>query len=216
MKKIAVVLSGCGNKDGSEITEAVSTLISLAELKTNYEIFAPDRDVQTTDYLTGQPGEKRNVLREAARIARGQIQDLKTLNPKSFDALVFPGGMGAATVLCEFAKTGAECKVLPEVQSAIEGFYNLKKPIGAICIAPTLIARVLGTKGIHVTIGDDPGTSEEIKKTGAHHERCAVEGHVTDREHKIVTTPAYMQKNARPDQVFAGIRGAMKDLVDLI
>lgn len=215
MKKVAVILSGCGFKDGAEITESVSTLIALSDLGVDYQVFAPDAKAPSTNHLTGTPQESRNVLAEAARIARGKIKNVKELDPAAYDALVFPGGHGAATVLCGFAKAGAKCDVFPEIKKTIEEFYSQEKPIGAICIAPALIARVLGERGITVTIGNDKETAAEIAKTGARHEICSVEDYVTDREHKIVTTPAYMYDEAKPNQVFKGIRGALKELVEM-
>jgi enhancing lycopene biosynthesis protein 2 len=215
MKKVAVVLSGCGFKDGAEITESVSTLIALSDLGVDYQVFAPDTQVPSTNHLTGTPQEARNVLAESARIARGKIKNVKDLDPADYDALVFPGGYGAATVLCGFAKAGAKCDVNPEIKRTIEEFYAREKPIAAICIAPALIARVLGERGITVTIGNDKDTAAEIAKTGARHESCPVEDYVTDREHKIVTTPAYMYDDAKPNQVFKGIRGALKELVEM-
>jgi enhancing lycopene biosynthesis protein 2 len=214
MKKFAVVLSGCGHKDGSEITESVSTLIVLAEHGLQYEIFAPNISVPATNHLTGQPQEERSILTEAARIARGQAQDLKNLNPENFDAVVFPGGFGAALHLCSFAKDGAKCKVLPEAQKVIEAFHRAEKPIGAFCIAPALIARVLGSHGVTVTIGNDTETATEITKTGAQHVNCAVDDYISDRDFKIVTSPAYMY-DANPFQVFTGIRKAIKELAEM-
>jgi enhancing lycopene biosynthesis protein 2 len=215
MKKVAVVLSGCGHRDGAEITESVSTLVSLSEMGAKYEIFAPDLKVPATDHLTGSTGEARSSLHEAARIARGHIKNIKDLKPTDFDALVFPGGYGAATVLCGFGKSGAKCDVDPQVQRVIEGFYEKQKPIAAICIAPALIARVLGNKGVTVTIGEDRETAAEIEKTGAHHKNCGVEDHITDKKNRIVTTPAYMYDEAKPHQVFKGIRGAVQALLQM-
>ena len=216
MKKIAVVLSGCGHRDGAEITEAISTLIAIGEAGAEYRIFAPDLDFDVTDPLTGKAtGEKRNVLREAARIARGKIADLRELNARDFDGLVFPGGYGAALHLCTFAKQGAGCSILPEAERVIKEFYSVEKPICAICIAPALIARVLGEKGVTVTIGNDRGTAAEIVKTGAIHEECAVDDFITDRDHRVITTPAYMFDDARPSEVFKGIRGAIHELIEM-
>lgn len=216
VKKIAVVLSGCGNKDGAEITEAVSTLIALSETGAEYEIFAPNVEFSATDFLTSQPsGEKRNVLREAARIARGKIRDLKTLNSRDFDAVAFPGGYGAAMHLCTWASDGAKCKVNPEAERVVNEFYGEEKPIAAICIAPALIARVLGPKGVTLTIGNDVETAAEIQKTGALHENCSVDDFCTDRAHRVITTPAYMYGEAKPFEVFTGIRGAIRELVEM-
>lgn len=215
MKTIAVVLSGCGFKDGAEITESVSTLISLSELGANYQVFAPNIDFTPTNHISGQSGEKRNVLTEASRISRGDIKDLKELSSKSFDAVVFPGGFGAALHLCTWAKDGANCTVHPEAKRVLEEFYNDGKPIGAICISPALVAKVLGSKNVTLTIGDDKETAQEIEKTGAHHENCAVDDYVTDRENKIISTPAYMYDDAKPNKVFTGINRAIKELTEM-
>lgn len=215
MKKVAVILSGCGFKDGSEITEAVSTLIALSEFGAAYEVFAPDLEAPTINHITQKPSGAHSVLAESARIARGQIRPLSKLEVSSFDGLAFPGGFGAANVLCNFASRGSHCQVLPEVGKTIEDFYKQEKPIAAICIAPALIARVLGKYGVTVTIGDDHETASEIAKTGAHHEICKVKDYVTDREHRVITTPAYMYDDAKPNEVFSGIRAAIKEFVEM-
>ena len=215
VKKIAVVLSGCGHKDGSEITEAVSTLIALSEMKAQYQLFAPDQVVAAVNHLTDAQEDSRNALNEAARIGRGKVKNLNTLKSANFDALIFPGGFGAAKVLCNFAQAGHKCEVLGEAERVINEFYKEEKPIAALCIAPALVARVLGHKGVTVTIGNDLATASEIKKTGAHHEDCAVGDYVTDREHHLITTPAYMYSQAQPHEVFYGIRRAIKELVEM-
>lgn len=215
-KKIAVVLSGCGHRDGAEITEAVSTLIAIGNAGASYQVFAPDAEFSVTNPLSGHAEEeKRNVLTEAARIARGRVQDLKKLNAEDFDGLALPGGYGAALNLCDWAKKGSQCSVLPKMQSVLEDFYKSEKPIAAICIAPALVARVLGSKGVTVTIGNDVETAKEIEKTGAHHQNCGVTDYVSDRENRIITTPAYMFDDARPDQVFTGVQKAIRELVEL-
>jgi enhancing lycopene biosynthesis protein 2 len=216
MKKIAVVLSGCGNKDGAEITEAISLLISLSQSGAEYMCFAPNQEFQAMNFLTNQPlPEKRNALFEAARIARSEVQDLKTLDVKKFDALAFVGGYGAAKNLSNWAEKGAKCTVLPEVEKPIKDFYDSSKPIAAICIAPVLLAKVLGSKRVTVTLGDDKEAIAEVLKTGAQHEVCPVDDYVTDRETKVITTPAYMYANAKPHEVFKGIAGLVKELVEM-
>jgi len=216
MKKIAVVLSGCGNKDGAEITEAISLLVNLSQSGAEYMCFAPNQEFQTVNFLTNQPlPEKRNALLEAARIARSEVQDLKTLDVKKYDALAFVGGYGAAKNLSDWAEKGAKCTVLPEVEKPIKEFYDASKPIAAICIAPVLLAKVLGPQRVTVTIGDDKETIAEVLKTGAQHEVCPVDDYVTDRETKVITTPAYMYGNAKPHEVFKGIAGLVKELVEM-
>lgn len=215
MKKVAVVLSGCGHLDGSEITESVSLLIALYQAGADVSCFAPDIEVPVTNHVDGKTlNEKRHVLNEAARICRGRIQSLQKLATKDFDAVVFPGGYGAAKNLSNWAEKGAQCEVLPEVKRVILEFHEASKPIGAICIAPALLAKVLGDKKITVTIGEDKNTAAEIQKTGAIHEDCPVDDYITDRESKIVTTPAYMYDEAQPHEVFKGIFGLAHELVE--
>ncbi len=215
-KRAAVVLSGCGNRDGAEITEAVSTLIALSEAGAQVEIFAPDIECKVEDHRTSQPtDETRNILTEAARIARGRIRPLSELRAGDFDCLAFPGGTGAALNLCTWFAQGADCQVIPDAERVIREFYQAEKPIAAICIAPALIARVLGSKGITVTVGAHNETSAEVAKTGAHVEACAADDFVTDRDHRIVTSPAYMYSEATPHQVFTGIRKAIRELVEM-
>ncbi|HEY1080524.1 MAG TPA: isoprenoid biosynthesis glyoxalase ElbB [Bdellovibrio sp.] len=215
MKKIAVVLSGCGFLDGSEITEAVSLLIALHQAGAEVSCFAPNIEVPAMNHATKKPiAEKRNILEESARIARGTIHSLDTLKVSDFDALAFPGGYGAAKNLSNWAEKGAKCDVLPDVKRVILDFYNDSKPIAACCIAPVLLARVLGDKNVTLTIGNDAGTASEIKKTGAVHEECPVDDYISDREGKIVTTPAYMYDDAKPHEVFKGIVGLAHELVE--
>lgn len=216
MKKVAVILSGCGNKDGAEITEAVSLLISLSQNGAEYMCFAPSVEFEALNFINDQAlGQKRNVLTEAARIARGKIQDLKNLDIKTYDALAFVGGFGAAKNLSDWAAKGAKCSVLPDVEKVIKAFHKETKPIAAVCIAPVLLAKVLGSEGVTVTVGDDKETIAEILKTGAQHEACPVDDYVTDRETKVITTPAYMYGNAKPHEVFKGISGLAKELVEM-
>jgi enhancing lycopene biosynthesis protein 2 len=215
MKKIAVVLSGCGNKDGSEIQEAVSLIVSLSQLGAQLSFFAPDYDFTAKNFLTNKPLEKRNVMVESARISRSKIQDLKNLKADSFDGLAMPGGFGAALNLSDWAEKGSQCRINEDLEKAILDFHQQSKPIAAICIAPTIVARVLGPQGVSVTIGDDKETAEKIKKTGAHHENCPVDDFITDREHKVITTPAYMYGEALPHQVFKGIQGLARELMEM-
>ncbi|WP_374031978.1 isoprenoid biosynthesis glyoxalase ElbB [Bdellovibrio bacteriovorus] len=215
MKKIAVVLSGCGHRDGSEITESVSLLIGLHQAGAEVQCFAPDIQIPITNHINGEAdGEKRSLLIEAARIARGQIKSLDKLHAKDFDAVVFPGGYGAAKNLSNWAEKGAQCEVNPDVKRVILEFHSASKPIGALCIAPVLVAKVLGDKKVTVTIGDDAATAAEILKTGAIHEECPVDDYITDRESKVVTTPAYMYGNAKPNEVFTGIFGLAHEIVE--
>lgn len=216
MKKVAVILSGCGFLDGAEITEAISTLIAIGQNGAAYEVFAPNKDVEEMNHLTQKPtGQKRNVLQEAARIARGEIQPLEQLKAKDFDALAFPGGFGAALHLCDFGEKGSGGHIDPQVARIVKEFSDSHKPIAAICIAPAIMALAFGKKGVNVTIGEDAGTASELEKTGAKHQNCAVEQYVVDHSNKVITTPAYMYGSARPHQIFAGVSGAIAELIKM-
>ncbi|GAB4225016.1 MAG: isoprenoid biosynthesis glyoxalase ElbB [Bacteroidales bacterium] len=192
MKKFAVVLSGCGVFDGSEIHEATLTLYAIMKLGGSYEIFAPDiPQHHVINHLTGEEmNETRNVLVESARIARGKIKNLKEYDPGQFDGLVFPGGFGAAKNLSDFAFKGADCKVNEDVEKAIRSTWEKKKPIGALCISPVLLARMIPESSL--TIGQDQGTAEAVEKMGAHHVQTT-HGEVThDEVNNLFTTPCYM------------------------
>jgi enhancing lycopene biosynthesis protein 2 len=214
MKKIAVILSGCGYLDGSEITEAISSLICLSQEGVAYECFAPDISFVSQNHLSGLASESRNSLVESARIARGQVRNLDELDASQFDGLLLPGGYGAAKTLCDWAEKGSQCDVLPWVQKSLIDFYEQQKPIAALCIAPAVVARVLGPKGVSVTIGNDLQTALEIEKTGAIHEECPVDEYISDRNHRILTTPAYMY-DAKPSQVFLGISKMIREFVEM-
>jgi enhancing lycopene biosynthesis protein 2 len=193
--KVGVILSGCGHRDGTEIREAVLTLLALDRAGAEAVCFAPDiAQNRVVDHLRGKvvPGETRNVLVEAARIARGKIADLKTAKAKDLDALILPGGFGAALNLSSFAERGADATVLPDVAALLKAMHAAKKPIGAICIAPAVVAKALGAAHPRLTVGDDAGTAAALAACGAVHEVCPVEKFVVDREQRIVTTPAYM------------------------
>lgn len=217
MKKIGVVLSGCGVRDGSEIHEAVCVLLAIDQAGCEAVCMAPDVDFAVTDHLTMQETvEKRNILVESARIARGDIRDIKDVKATDLDAIIFPGGFGAAKNLCDFAMKGAAASVNPEVVRLLKEMAAAGKPIGAICIAPVLIAAVLGREyETTLTIGNDADTAAEIAKTGAKHEACSVTEFVVDAKNKIVSTPAYMLAN-RISETYEGIGKCVKEVIKLI
>lgn len=217
MKKIGVVLSGCGVYDGSEIHEAVFTLLAIDRQGYEAVCMAPNSDLSVINHLTRQEtGEKRSVLVESARIARGNIRDIKEVTAAELDAIIFPGGFGAAKNLCDFAAKGAAASVNPDVARLLKEMATAKKPIGAVCIAPAFIAAVLGKEySPTVTIGNDAGTAAEIDKTGAKHQVCPVTELVVDRKNKLVTSPAYMLAE-RISEVADGIDNCVREVVKLI
>jgi enhancing lycopene biosynthesis protein 2 len=192
-KKFAVILSGCGFQDGAEIQESVMTLLAIERSGSTYSCFAPDiRQHHVTNHLTGKAaeGETRNVLVEAARIARGKIKPLSEFKASDFDALVLPGGFGAALNLSTFALDGPDCKVNEEVANAIKSVAAAGKPIGALCISPAVMAKVLGD--VELTIGNDKETAAALEKLGAKHKETTFGGFVVDKKHKLATAPCYM------------------------
>ncbi len=191
-KKFAVILAGCGHRDGAEIQESVMALYAIALSNSTYEVFAPDiPQHHVINHLTGQPAdETRNVLVEAARIARGNIKPLNEFKSQDFDILMFAGGFGVAKNLCTYAFEGAECTVNPDVEKAVESMHSAGKPIGALCISPVILAKVLDN--VTVTLGQDPAAIENVKMMGANHETTNAREIVIDRKNKVVTNPCYM------------------------
>ncbi|WP_340112352.1 isoprenoid biosynthesis glyoxalase ElbB [Maribellus mangrovi] len=192
MKKIAVVLAGCGVYDGAEIHESTLTMLAIAQQGAEYQCFAPDvNQAHVVNHLNGEEmDEKRNVLVEAARIARGNIKPLTEYKAADYDAIVFPGGFGAAKNLCTFAFDGPDCTVNKDVEEAIRSTVVAEKPVGALCISPALIAKVLGD--VKVTIGQDQGTADVIEMLGASHVKTTHGEIVVDEKYKVITSPCYM------------------------
>lgn len=215
MKKFAVVLSGCGVYDGAEIHEATLSLLAIAKQGGSYEIFAPDiNQHHVINHITGEEmDEQRNVLVEAARIARGQIRNLKEFNPASFDGLLLPGGFGAAKNLSSWAFEGADASILPEVEEAITGMVALKKPVGALCISPVILAKVLGK--VHLTIGNDEATIDALESLGTTHVYATHGEVVLDPDHNLVTTPCYML-DATIDQIADGANNLVDAMFKLM
>jgi len=195
--KAGIVLSGCGVKDGTEIHEAVLTMLHLDRIGAQSVCVAPDADLtQVVNHVSGQVcrAESRNMLLESARIARGSITALDCLSVSDIDALIFPGGFGAARNLCTFADDGPQCSVRPDVEELILNMLKAGKPLGALCIAPVVLARVFGgrDKPVKVTIGNDRDVAGAIVAMGARHVDCPVDQAVVDMQYRVVTSPAYM------------------------
>ncbi|WP_137886426.1 isoprenoid biosynthesis glyoxalase ElbB [Pseudomonas sp. 2FE] len=192
-KKVAVILSGCGVYDGAEVYESVITLLRLDQRGAQVQCFAPNiAQHQVINHLSGEEmPESRNVLVEAARIVRGQIKDVREAKVEDFDALILPGGFGAAKNLSDFASQGAHCSVQPDVLALAKAFAAAQKPVGLICIAPALAAKIYGP-GVTCTIGNDVDTAAALSAMGAQHEACTVGEIIEDPQHKLVSTPAYM------------------------
>jgi len=192
-KKFAVVLSGSGVYDGAEIHEATLTMLAIMKQGGTYQCFAPDiPQHHVINHLTGdEMNETRNVLVESARIARGNIKPLSEFDTKNYDALIFPGGFGAAKNLSTVAFKGPDAEVNPEVETAVKKMLESGKPIGALCISPAFIAKIIGD-GVEVTIGSDPGTADAIGSMGAIHVNTTHGEVVVDKKHNVYTTPCYM------------------------
>ncbi|MEM1422910.1 MAG: isoprenoid biosynthesis glyoxalase ElbB [Planctomycetota bacterium] len=206
MPRVAVVLSGCGVYDGAEIHESVSLLLHLSQRGVDYACFAPDKEqAHVVDHLAGAPaeGETRNVLVEAARIARGDIAPLDQLQTDGFDALFAPGGFGAAKNLSSFAFDGADCTVDPGFDRVLNEFRSAGKPIGVCCITPAVLAKAL--PGTTVTIGEDADTASAIEAMGGVHQNRPINEACVDDANAVVTAPAYMYGDAKIHEVHEGI-----------
>ncbi|NVJ67586.1 MAG: isoprenoid biosynthesis glyoxalase ElbB [Gammaproteobacteria bacterium] len=214
-KNIAVILSGCGFQDGAEIQESVMTLLALDQQGANYQCFAPDvEQFKVQNHLTGeQVSESRNVLVESARIARGDIKPLSEFNIDDFDALVMPGGFGAALNLSSFAIDGPACSINSEVESAVRATHDAKKPIGALCIAPVILAKLI--PNVNLTIGDDSGVAEAVESLGASHSNTTHGEVVVDSVNKVVTTPCYML-DAKVSDIYKGADALVREVLTLI
>lgn len=214
MKKIAVVLAGNGVFDGAEIHEATLTLLAIARNGAEYQCFAPDvKQAHVVNHITGEEmQETRNVLVEAARIARGNIKALSEYKAEDYDALVFPGGFGAAKNLCTFAFDGPDCTVNADVEAAIRSTAVAEKPIGALCISPALITKVLGD--VEVTIGQDEGTANAIEIMGGSHVKTTHGEIVVDKKYKVITTPCYML-DATISQIADGAENTIKKVLEM-
>lgn len=215
-KRIGVILSGCGVFDGSEIHEAVLTLLALDRAGAKAVCMAPNiEQYHVINHLTQQEtNEKRNVLVESARIARGDIKDIKDVKASDIAGLILPGGFGAAKNLSDFAFKGPDATVNPEVKRLLEEMVAAKKPIGAICIAPATLTKALSGKKPEVTIGNDVGTAQGIEAMGGRHHTCTVDMIHVDKNNKIVTTPAYMLGPGIKD-VAQGIEKLVAKVVEL-
>ncbi|PHM62912.1 isoprenoid biosynthesis glyoxalase ElbB [Xenorhabdus ishibashii] len=216
MKSVAVILSGCGVYDGSEIHESVLTMLSLSRFGAKVSFFSPD-EVQhnVINHLNGEEKqENRHMMEESARITRGNIQPLSKVNIDELDALIIPGGFGAAKNLCNFASKGSDCEINKELLSIVRNMHQQGKPMGFICIAPVMVPKILG-KPIKVTIGNDPETVTQIERMGGVHVECTVDDVVIDFENKIITTPAYMLAESLA-QAEKGIDKLVRKILEMI
>ncbi len=214
MPKIAVVLSGCGVYDGAEIHESVITLLALDRAGAEVVCAAPDiPQMHVIDHAAGEPGDEvRNVAVESSRIARGAVADLATLDVAEFDAVIFPGGFGAAKNLCDYAVKGPDMEVQADVARVVSETRAAGKPLAFLCIAPVIAAKLL--PGVRITIGADPGTAEHIEALGGRHVECPVDDFVEDEEQNVLSAPAYML-GPGIKEVAAGIEPLVARLVEL-
>lgn len=215
-KKIAVILSGCGYLDGAEITESVMALYAIQKHGAEPVCFAPDIPQRhVVDHLTGAeaPEERRNVLVESARIARGAVRDVAEFDAAAIDALVLPGGFGAAKNLSSFAVDGPDFTIDPGVEAAIRATVAAGKPIGALCIAPAIMAKIFAAPTL--TIGQDAATAAALESLGAVHQPTGAGEIVVDRANRLVTTPCYMLPATIPE-IAQGAENAVAAVLEMI
>lgn len=212
--KFAIILSGCGVFDGAEIHESTMTMLAIAKNGGKYDIFAPDvRQHHVINHLNGEEmDEKRNVLIESARIARGNIKPLTAYRAEDYDALIMPGGFGVAKNLCTYAFDGADFSVDRVVEKALISTHKAGKPIGALCISPVLLAGLF--EGIDVTIGKDSATAADIEKLGGIHIETGPGEVVIDNKNKIVTNPCYML-DSTIDEIYDGANNVIRAVIEM-
>ena len=213
-KKVAVILSGCGYLDGAEIHEATLTLLAINQQGSDYSCYAPDKDQHhVVNHISGEETEgQRNVLIESARIARGSITDLAEFDASKYDALILPGGFGAAKNLSDLAFKGPECTIDEQLAAAVTSVREAGKPIGALCISPAVIAKLV--PGTNLTIGQDAGTAGAIEAMGCSHTTTMHGEIVIDEANKVVSTPCYML-DSRVDQIYDGASKLVKAVLDM-
>jgi enhancing lycopene biosynthesis protein 2 len=214
-KKIAVILSGCGVFDGSEIHEATLSMYAIARNGAEYEIFAPDvNQHHVINHITGEEmDEKRNVLIESARIARGNIRPLDDFSAEDFDALLLPGGFGAAKNLSDWAFKGPDARILPEVEKSIKSMVSAGKPVGALCISPVILAKIIDN--LELTIGQDKETIQALESIGVKHRETTHGEVIVDEKNKVITTPCYML-DATIDQIGTGAENIVKKILEMV
>lgn len=217
MATIGVLLSGCGVKDGSEIHEAVLTILFLDQRGADIVFMAPDQEQsQVVNHLTGEATrEKRNILIESARIARGDIKDIRRVDASQIDGLILPGGFGAVCNLSDFSTKGKASQVNPDVKKLIREMVGLKKPVGALCIAPATLVGAIAEMKPSVTIGNDVSVAQTLEEMGGKHHNCAVGEICVDEANKLVTTPAYMLGPGIKD-IAAGIEKLVDKVMSLV
>ena len=214
--RFAVILAGCGNKDGAEIHESVLTLLAIDKAGHEYQCFAPNvEQKRVLNFLTNKElKEKRNVFLESARIARSKINFLSEYNAKDFDVLVMPGGSGVAYNLCTFASDGTNMKINPDVEHAVVSTHKFQKPIGALCISPVIVAKLI--PGVEVTFGQDEKINDMFQKMGTKTVDTKAIDVLIDKENKVVTTPCYMLADAKISELAQGIEKLIKALIEMV
>jgi len=219
MIRVGVILSGCGVNDGAEIHESVITMLALDKAGVETVLMAPNIDqMHVMNHYAGiEMDESRNVLVESARIARGKIRDMAEVHAADVDALIFPGGFGVAKNLCDYAMTGADCSVNPDVKRIATDVHKAGKPIGVICIAPAMFAKIMQSAedSVKLTIGTDEQTASDINSMGSVHISCPVEDIVVDKDNKIVSTPAYMLAR-KISEAAEGIEKLVKEVLAMV
>ncbi len=217
--RAAVVLSGCGAMDGAEISESVIALYALSCKNIDYQVFAPNQDQHhVIDHLSGEvTGEQRNIMKESARISRGDVQDLLNLNMADYDMLVLPGGFGGAKNLSSYAFEGKDMSIIPSLENVITQAHKAQKPIGAMCIMPVIVAKALSKTGVVVCTGEDEGSAELVaKEWGATVENTAADQATVDHKNKVSTTPAFMYSNNTLSNIGSGATKMIDYLVEMI
>ena len=194
MKKTAIILSGCGQVDGSETHETILTILALEQHNLDWEGLAPS-GLQTEVYdhytNTKENISPSSMITEAARLVRGNITIINAVNASDYAAVIIPGGAGVIKNLSNYSTAGINFTIHPELLAFMATIVRLQIPAGFICIAPILIPKLYGNKP-KLTIGSNVELAAKIVQIGGEHCDCLANDIVIDHAQKIVSTPANM------------------------
>ena len=203
-KKVAIILSGCGGLDGSEIGETICSILALEGGGFSWKAFSMDKlQKKVISALSmKEMNEKRNMMEESARITHGKIEDISKLEVNEFDVLWLPGGYGMVCSFSDIGEKGENGSVSSEISTVIKKFHEQKKIIVGICIAPSVIAKSLEKVQLTITLGEAENFYSLLKRLGHNPKKVTSSEFIYDKEHKIYSTPAYMDKNASCLKIF--------------
>jgi enhancing lycopene biosynthesis protein 2 len=228
-KRVAVILSGCGHRDGSDVAETMLAFLMLDRAGAKVICAAPDAEQrEVVDHLMDAAASAiatptaaatssvpRNARVEAARLAPGEVLPLAALDPNRLEGLFIPSGRGVATLLSDYAEKGALCAVDPDLARVMKALLAAKKPMGFVGLAAVLAARVLGpVAGVRLTLGSKAVVAaKHAAVMGADVRPGAIDDVIADERARVYSTPGLEAEGARLAQVAKAIEKLARALV---